>query len=69
VTLRFISGSCLNPNISSFYLFIIFQEAQDIFGVEFDFDEFERFDEDEEYSDEDEEDEYLDEETEDDLVR
>ncbi|XP_026680189.1 transcription elongation factor SPT6 [Diaphorina citri] len=45
------------------------QEAQDIFGVEFDFDEFERFDEDEEYSDEDEEDEYLDEETEDDLVR
>ncbi|KAL1451085.1 hypothetical protein WDU94_003378 [Cyamophila willieti] len=45
------------------------QEAQDIFGVEFDYDEFERFDEDEDYSDEEEDDEYLDEEAEDDPAR
>uniref|UniRef100_A0A8D8RJL4 Transcription elongation factor SPT6 n=1 Tax=Cacopsylla melanoneura TaxID=428564 RepID=A0A8D8RJL4_9HEMI len=45
------------------------QEAQDIFGVEFDYDEFDRFEEDEDYSDDDEDDEYLDEEAEDDPSR
>lgn len=34
------------------------QEAQDIFGVDFDYDEFSKYDQDEEYDEEEEEDEY-----------
>lgn len=43
-------------------MFSALQEAQDIFGVDFDYDEFDKYDEYGEESEDDEEDEYVDEE-------